>query len=511
MSTTADVVYITKDFDPVEADDPRVWAVKVRQEDGKIVFGFPKRSELSLGQLLDLGGPGSGYKKHPGRPGEEGGSLPRGVSRKFYPTGAKSIAGNPLVGTVEGEEQVNFYAIRKNADEFFRARPESNVMFAIGGAHEGTMLASDAWTFHEAMIEVYDPEDKVDNWVRFGYGNMGEDMTFTLLFAGVPNMDFEFVEKQDVATARNNVKRAMFFLRKAGYTGEMLVLDNDEYDFAWSIGDLLELGGPTSGNYQHEGRPGQVGGSKPSGKAEPDGGAAPKPAVATAPSKMEDSTSFARKSRRFDVSKVPGSSRRSLDHSKKIHEQMSQEFSEWEEQLTEQEEKALDGYANEDYADINEALRRDGGRGVSQLGTPWLRDQIEVIDGAISRSPGFAEDTVVYRGIDHNPGFVLGDSFLDRGFASASMDSQASEEFALLDTHGAVMLEINVPKNFPAAYISKVAGNAGELEVLLPRNVEFMVANKYIRTSSSPDFGTHNITVFQLEVIDVYDDADLEE
>lgn len=68
-----DVIYLTKDFEPVEEDDPKMVMVKVRMPDGKIVFGFPE-GKAKQNKLFHMGGRGSGFSGHSGRPGRVGGS-----------------------------------------------------------------------------------------------------------------------------------------------------------------------------------------------------------------------------------------------------------------------------------------------------------------------------------------------------------------------------------------------------------------------------------------------------
>ena len=60
------IIYLTEGFLPVEADDPRMAMVKVRQPDGKVVFGVPAGVKQNT------------FEGHEGRPGKVGGSLPRG-------------------------------------------------------------------------------------------------------------------------------------------------------------------------------------------------------------------------------------------------------------------------------------------------------------------------------------------------------------------------------------------------------------------------------------------------
>lgn len=64
-----DIIYLTKDFEPVTKDDPRMVMVKVRQPDGKIVFGRPVETKKNT--LFHFGGKGSGHHGHSGRPGQE--------------------------------------------------------------------------------------------------------------------------------------------------------------------------------------------------------------------------------------------------------------------------------------------------------------------------------------------------------------------------------------------------------------------------------------------------------
>lgn len=80
---TLDIIYLTKDFEPVETDDPRMFMVKTRDKDGRVVFGFPEKVQKNI--LFHSGGEGSGDFDHSGRPGMVGGSG-KGESRlKEFP------------------------------------------------------------------------------------------------------------------------------------------------------------------------------------------------------------------------------------------------------------------------------------------------------------------------------------------------------------------------------------------------------------------------------------------
>jgi len=79
-----DVVYLTKDFEPVSKDDPRMVMVKVRQPDGKIVFGSPVKAKQNQKLFIQT------FEGHEGRPGLVGGSLPKDQQADKQ-TGGKSM------------------------------------------------------------------------------------------------------------------------------------------------------------------------------------------------------------------------------------------------------------------------------------------------------------------------------------------------------------------------------------------------------------------------------------
>lgn len=77
------VIYLTEDFIPVDKDDPRMAMVKVRQPDGKIVFGFP--TGVKQNKVFH-----QTFEGHAGRPGEIGGS-----KKRFSDMRASQIFSNP--------------------------------------------------------------------------------------------------------------------------------------------------------------------------------------------------------------------------------------------------------------------------------------------------------------------------------------------------------------------------------------------------------------------------------
>lgn len=55
------------------------------------------------GPVVDKGGPGSGFRGHAGRPGQRGGSAPRGISASYFETGAGAIM---IEGLTEKQQRI---------------------------------------------------------------------------------------------------------------------------------------------------------------------------------------------------------------------------------------------------------------------------------------------------------------------------------------------------------------------------------------------------------------------
>lgn len=218
------------------------------------------------------------------------------------------------------------------------------------------------------------------------------------------------------------------------------------------IGADLLKGGIGSGNFNHSGRIGQRGGSGGGGML---GG---------------------------------GAGVRRFDNTRQMKYYMDEEFDAWEQGLNTDESMAIRWYTGTGYEEINEALRE--GREL-ELETKW-------IDSALKKSPGFKEDTVVFRGLTGDPMLDTGDEFTDKGYISTSINPVVAEGFANQDAiGGGVMFEINVPKGHPAAYVSDIGGNSSEFETILPRDTQ-------LRITGSHTIDTYNqmtLKVYEAEVI----------
>lgn len=274
---------------------------------------------------------------------------------------------------------------------------------------------------------------------------------------------------------------------------------------------LEEMGSTQSGYYGHAGRPGKEGGSAPSGTVqsetldpaddpnyvdEEEGAPSYKDSIAPKPK---------RGPRNFDA--LQG------DHNM-MHAMMDEEFTEWKKQLSGGQVDSLSLYADEYYNEINEWNRthpdQRNWEEVLPEGEGDLNSSLSRItrnlDSAIVKGT-LKEDTILFRGIDYDPKLQVGDTFMDRGFVSTSVNRFASEEFAALGGEGSqTMFEIDYSAGLPAAYVSTVAGNKGETELLLPRNVEFEVVG-----SSMYESGEHGtMKVYHMKVMEIYDDEDLE-
>lgn len=252
---------------------------------------------------------------------------------------------------------------------------------------------------------------------------------------------------------------------------KIVLVDNKNIGVAYN--PALEKGGPGSGNFGHSGRPGVAGGS---------GGGA--------------GGGFAAGARRFEDGEVADA-------------KLSSEFREWEGNITASQRYAIRRYTGTYYEEINNKLRFD--IDPEEEGTrDLINNDIPNIDAALKASPGLAEDTVVYRGVAYNPKLNVGDTIMDKGFMSTSADPEIAEGFATQfegDEEVAVF-EINCAKGLRAAYVSNVGSNSVESEVLLARNTELSITN-IIRRPDNKN-GTRMVTVYQAEIADIYDDADLE-
>lgn len=158
----------------------------------------------------------------------------------------------------------------------------------------------------------------------------------------------------------------------------------------------------------------------------------------------------------------------------------------WAETLTVAEKRELDTYSGVGYA-INGQLRR--GRIVAE-------DRLRNLDNAIAKG-SMPENRVLWRGIGHGaesflglpanadlPNFQdglallrtrIGATIEDAGFLSASMLPQIPDSFS----RGRILIKIRYPKGGHAAFLAQDARSQmpGELEILLPRDLKFVISD----------------------------------
>lgn len=147
------ITYLTKDFVPVKQDDPNVAMIKMRFQNGQVVFGKPKGIKQNQ-KLFHFGGQGSGNFGHSGRPGLVGGSDDDGsIGTSTGDSGYKKIRPNG-VDTMEQytDENGNWTEERKVLHEkiishFFEGKTpvEDPTSYILGGgpaAGKTTILQS---------------------------------------------------------------------------------------------------------------------------------------------------------------------------------------------------------------------------------------------------------------------------------------------------------------------------------------------------------------------------------
>lgn len=179
------------------------------------------------------------------------------------------------------------------------------------------------------------------------------------------------------------------------------------------LGFVLK-GGIGSGNFGHQGIPGQVGGSR------------------------------------------KGSIQSLISASKDFRER-----------LTSQERNAIDSYTGVKYNDINGELRESSGR-LGYIKSKEIRNLIRTLDSAMEKSPALTEDLTVYRGVEDFSDTGLdnlraGDEFIDYGYMSTSPDLNVAKKFTGGETGR--LLKFNIPKGTRG-----IAPIDGDHEVLITRS-----------------------------------------
>lgn len=182
---------------------------------------------------------------------------------------------------------------------------------------------------------------------------------------------------------------------------------------------------------------------------------------------------------------VEGTLKKSLDFKNDInagaHSWGMKNYEEWAKDLTDLQREALDGYARQDYKEINNYLRNQGGNGNEKLDA-----QIKNISDALGKKP-IPENITVYRWCGMPEfGYQISDplpslkdfeeQFLntikeDKGYMSTSLSSERLAAFGSRK----IILRLQVPKGSTGAYLSAIGGFANEKEILLDKDSKYHI------------------------------------
>lgn len=139
--------------------------------------------------------------------------------------------------------------------------------------------------------------------------------------------------------------------------------------------------------------------------------------------------------------------------------------------LSAQESTALSLYSTEDFGAINHGLRS------GEIG-PFEQTIVDSMDSAFKKA-SLAEPATAYRGIDAGVwarafgNLKPGDTIEDKAFASTSTDAGAADRF------GGHVMEIRVPKGYPAISMGDLSKETRteESELLLDRGTKFRIVS----------------------------------
>ncbi len=139
MEQQNSVTYLTKDFEPIEEDDPRIAMVEIRKSDGSVTFGT-----LTEGKLFT-----QTFEGHQGRPGKVGGSLPRIYGTVSSPSEKYAEYGKTFQGMEEkgrATSKANKKWIKENQERYnndpeFRAMCDYIGLYTQGSYEELRAIA----------------------------------------------------------------------------------------------------------------------------------------------------------------------------------------------------------------------------------------------------------------------------------------------------------------------------------------------------------------------------------
>jgi GNAT superfamily N-acetyltransferase len=233
-------------------------------------------AEVIDGELVERGGLGSGHFGHKGRPGEVGGSQPSGRQREDI---QKSI-------TSKFENMLDVIGERKEIWETPRTGSlwisPTGKYYEVGSSHQTALRLA-----HQRIQFSDDEMAELNNWSLNQYGQeyvadynyyyFLRELKWVRVSAelegvSVPyksRLNLDFLPPIGRATARTLRELVLFYEDKYNNEPRFHQVGGDSGEGTDELFARIGVtrGGPGSGHFGHEGRPGEVGGSLPSGAA----------------------------------------------------------------------------------------------------------------------------------------------------------------------------------------------------------------------------------------------------
>jgi len=146
-------------------------------------------------------------------------------------------------------------------------------------------------------------------------------------------------------------------------------------------------------------------------------------------------------------------------------------YAQWAQTLNLDDREAIRFYMDEGHSIINGALR-------AQQGPKYLESRIQILDSVLDRSM-VPENVVLWRSfrseeLTENWGKLLGSTFSDPGFVSATLDPATAFKSSGNDKHS-YLAQIRLPALLPGVYLDAIRP-VGTGEMLLPRGMSFTVS-----------------------------------
>lgn len=134
------------------------------------------------------------------------------------------------------------------------------------------------------------------------------------------------------------------------------------------------------------------------------------------------------------------------------------------------EKYAVQYYTHQGDSELNGRIRGRGHKAASNI----LARQTELLDGALKKSGGLPENTVMYRGLQSIPdGMRVGMSFTEPGYTSVSRSRDVASEFT--GEEGGALLHIKYPAGTPGADVEALTKHRNEQEFLTARGTTFHI------------------------------------